>query len=564
MSIDADLRPPSAPPPLAGAARELVRLLWTSNPFYVISAALFLLGLRLSFGPRAAEINPWALMGGLTGYTLLLAVTACLLVRFARVWDDARTVLLLVVLMFLATSVTFDEALVHAPHVGVACCLIGLAFAVAVSEGLLRTTGLRLPIGFRVPYYLHLALFFLYPVALRPLVGLDVPRTEALQWALLGFAAAAGLAFLTLLPAARRGPAYIADNGSPWRWPLYPWALFALLALAVPARAYLLCYSMDLHAGGDRLVFGPYFLVPFGLAVAAVLLEVGLTGGHRWVLSAALLAPAGLIGLTLVGHHADPVYQGMLQLVRDRLGGDPLWLTLLASVAFYAWAAARRAPAALDLLTAAVAALAFVGRDSLRDGPLATPAVGPLLVAALIVLGGGVWRRASVRVLMGAAGVAVAATLLGLGEVSALLRAVVAAHLVLAVGLLVGATYGDDFAVVLRETVPVVVGLLGLGLLVAPLPDVPGWAAWGYPPAVAAVLLGYDRALRVRSARALGGVLLAAWLLTAGCFGYAAARQVTPGLDYLASSLGVFGVAVLVSLSKSGHLPRWPAAPPPA
>mgnify|MGYP000126314188 CR=1 FL=1 len=33
------------------------------------------------------------------------------LVRFGNVWDDVRTVLLLVVLMFLATSVTFDDVL---------------------------------------------------------------------------------------------------------------------------------------------------------------------------------------------------------------------------------------------------------------------------------------------------------------------------------------------------------------------------------------------------------------------------------------------------------------------
>ncbi|MGL4555055.1 MAG: hypothetical protein ACRC33_28150, partial [Gemmataceae bacterium] len=326
--MSTDLSPPSAPP-LAGAARSLARFLWTSNPFYVVSAGLFLLGLRLSFGEQATEIDTWALMGGLAGYTLLLAVTACLLVRFAGVWDDARTVMLLVVLMFLATSVTFDEALVQNPRLGVACCLVGLAFAVAVSEAVLRGTRLRLPAGFRVPFHLTVALFFLYPLALRPLAGVGVPRTEGLLWTLAGFSTAAAAVALTLLPAARRGPGYVADSGSPWEWPLYPWVLFGLLGMAVPARAYLLCVSMDLHAGADRLIFGPYFLVPFGFAVAAVLLEVGLTGGHRAAQAVALLAPAGLLGLTLVGHRPDPVYQGFLDTVRDRLGGDPLWLTLL-------------------------------------------------------------------------------------------------------------------------------------------------------------------------------------------------------------------------------------------
>src|ERR1041384_399229 len=102
---------------LPQAARGAVRWVCTNNPFYVLSAGLFLVGLRLSFGARALE-DVWALMGGLAGYTLLLALTACLLVRFGNVWDDVRTVLLLVVLMFLATSATIDQVLVLTPGRG--------------------------------------------------------------------------------------------------------------------------------------------------------------------------------------------------------------------------------------------------------------------------------------------------------------------------------------------------------------------------------------------------------------------------------------------------------------
>src|SRR6202011_1601383 len=92
-------------PPLAGT-RGAIRWICTNNPFYVLSAGLFLAGLWLSFGNQHPDetIEPevtWALMSWLAGYTVLLAGTAYLLVRFARVWDDARTVLLLVVLMFL-------------------------------------------------------------------------------------------------------------------------------------------------------------------------------------------------------------------------------------------------------------------------------------------------------------------------------------------------------------------------------------------------------------------------------------------------------------------------------
>ena len=115
----------------------MVRWICTSNPFYVLSALLVCLGLWVSFGSQVDASDTWALLLGMSGYTLLLAVTACLLVRFVGVWDDVRTVLLLVVLLLLALSVTFDDVLASNPARGVACYLGGLLFALAVSEGLL-------------------------------------------------------------------------------------------------------------------------------------------------------------------------------------------------------------------------------------------------------------------------------------------------------------------------------------------------------------------------------------------------------------------------------------------
>jgi hypothetical protein len=178
MSQAADVRITSAPRPAAGG-RELLRWICTNNPFYVLSAGLFLAGLWVSFGAQADAIETWALMSGLAGYTLLLAVTAYLLVRFGNVWDDVRTVLLLVVLLFLATSVTFDEVLVLSAGRGLIFYLGGLLFVAVVTEGLLHGIGLRLPARFRVPYHLILALFFLYPLFLRPLTA--EPRSEELM-----------------------------------------------------------------------------------------------------------------------------------------------------------------------------------------------------------------------------------------------------------------------------------------------------------------------------------------------------------------------------------------------
>ena len=204
------------------------------------------------------------------------------LVRFLKLWDDARTVMLLVVLMFLATSVTFDRLLIEQER-GAVFYLLGLVFSVFITEMLLRRIKLRLPALYRGPYYLILALFFLYPIFVRALLDRDHPLEEPLMWGLFGFSTAAGLVFLTLLPAVRRGADYVRGNGSPWPWPLYPWSLFVILAIAVPGRAVLMCWSLhplDTNRF-DRLIFGPYFLVPFGFALSVLLLELGLTMARK-------------------------------------------------------------------------------------------------------------------------------------------------------------------------------------------------------------------------------------------------------------------------------------------
>ena len=74
-----------------------MRRIATSNPFYAISAALVVLGLRASFHlPGAATAYPTlTLLLSLGGYTLLLAATAAFLVRLGNVWEDVRTLLLL-------------------------------------------------------------------------------------------------------------------------------------------------------------------------------------------------------------------------------------------------------------------------------------------------------------------------------------------------------------------------------------------------------------------------------------------------------------------------------------
>jgi len=549
-------------PPLAGAPGA-IRWVCTNNPFYVLSAGLFLAGLWVSFGKRfpAEEIQPeetWALMSWLAGYTLLLAGTGYLLVRFAKVWDDARTVLLLIVLMFLATSVTFDKVLVQTPERGIACNLLGLGFAVAVSEGVLRGIRLKLPAWFRGPYYLILSLFFLYPLAL--IHPVREPHNEMHLWRLAGFATVAGLVFLTLLPACRRGAAYVFENGSPWRWPLYPWTLFGLLALAVPARAFLLCWSMHEPEGiaHGQLIFGPYFLIPFGFAIAVLMLEVGLVCRRSAVLFCALAIPVGLIVLATI-HRNEPLYQEFLGIVTTRIGVTPLFLALCGAATFYGYAALRGTPMATESFTAALIGLAFVNTGNQSITEVASPAPAPLFFAAVLQLGLGIWRRDSWNCLAGSLVIVLAMSFVKTGD-PALPRGLITFHLALVTILIVGAAFDDFFGRLLRNVAAALIFLGCLASLFIPfnLPwGLPPWSIGAYPLMMAGLLVGYGLLLRHRPSLTIAGLVLAFWLMTAGWQGYQFLRQLFLGLDYIAISLGLFGLAVLVSLGKSGLLRRW-------
>jgi hypothetical protein len=89
-----------------------------------------------------------------------------------------------------------------------------------------------------------------------------------------------------------------------------------------------------------------------------------------------------------------------------------------------------------------------------------------------------------------------------------------------------------------------------------------------YPLVLAGLLAAYGLLLRHRPSLAFAAGAVACWLAVIGWYSYWALRQVVTGLDYLAGSLVVFAVAILVSLAKSGILARRVAAreregPPP-
>ena len=227
---------------------KLLRHVYTNNPFYLISALLVLFGLYRLFPAEDSE-DAWLLLGSICVYATLLAVTAVLIIRFGKVWEDARSILLVIILMFLALAASFDEMLLAQPGPGCVLLIGGLVFSVLVSEALLRSLRMRLPALFRASYYLLLGGFFLYPLVLAGLVFFA--RPEAVGWGALLFTAVMGIASLSLIPAIRRGSAYVRASGTPWSWPWYPWTLFGVLALGVCGRAYFLTLTFGIGPGND-------------------------------------------------------------------------------------------------------------------------------------------------------------------------------------------------------------------------------------------------------------------------------------------------------------------------
>ena len=544
-------------PTALNQARGLARFIYTNNPFYVLSAWCVFFGLRSSFDTGGDSFATVALMISLAAYTTLLAASACFLVRVGQVWDDVRSMLILVVLMLVATSVSLDDALAADPLVGSACFLGGLAFGIVVSEGLLWGMRLRLPVLFRVPYYLILALFFLYPLALSTTP--DSPGSPSLQWGLFGFSCVGGLVFLTLLPAVRRGAEYVRDNGSPWQWPWYPWILFGVLGLGMLGRAYYLCVSMHL-LGDMTTIFRPYFWIPFLLAVNVLLLEIGLVSGSRRTLQAALLAPVVLVALAITGPAWEAADHGFLRMFHGTLDASPLFLTLVAVTAFYAVAATRRVPWAFDALSASVAALAVVGFGTFGPRTLVPPFGLPLLAVAALQAWPALKRRSAARSMLAAGCVVAAATLDLEGTWFTAYRGFVPIHLMLAYVLFVGAAFRGRLSTFLQHLGAGLIFAFGVAAMAIDahlLGDPPTILLILYPALAVGVAVAYGRLVDNRWYYASAAGIVIGWPVLVGWKGYRRLRRILPGLAYVAWGLIFFLIAMLISLAKAGLIDRW-------
>lgn len=481
---------------------QFARVLYTHNPFYLLSVAFVLHSTRLWYEAPSGPAAPWALMGIICGYILLVAVTGIVLVRFGKVWDDARSILLILLLLFVELSLTFDSVLINQLAMGRVLLLTGLAFSMLVSEAVLVGLRIRLPALFRVPYHLLLTLLFLYPLFI---VSPGFENHEGSLWRIFLFSPAAAVVFLTLLPAVRRGPQYVRDHGTAWAWPWFPWTLFAFLAVCIVLRAYALSLSFDPvlsqplnQAMQLDSAFGTYALVPLLLAIGVLLLEAGIVSNSLRAQRIALAVPAACIGLAFPIPFASAPYADFLAQFMNRVG-SPVWLTVFASVVFFTYAALRRVRYAQEALMATLAVAAFVGPQTIGLATMRTLQTWPLWVVAGLQGAIGLRRRHS-RALFIAAVAAIAAFRSDfLGTAHWLYRDWVPIQILGLAVLGLGMVCRDRFANYLRIAgLPILVSFaLTTALWPVNLPaNLPRWLPVAYQMALPAAMFGYAYAFR--------------------------------------------------------------------
>ncbi|MCA9081759.1 MAG: hypothetical protein KDA58_14450, partial [Planctomycetaceae bacterium] len=316
-----------------------VKFLYNHNPFYLISTAFILFGIRMAYGNVAiGELNCWLMMGTLTGYTLIVAATGILIVRWGQVWDDARSIMLALLLLFVAISVSTDELLLIQPDSAIGLIVYGYVLAAGVSQLVISGTGMKMPLGYLLPFHGMLLLLHTYAYFCSP-EARDLTRTQ-LDWRVFLFPQLFSVVLLTLWPAVRRGAAYVADNRTPWSWPLYPLSLFVVLTAVAAFRSYILSLSFGPSQESNyAVIFGGYFLVPMLLVVGLLAFEGAEVSRAFLVRNAVLwLLPLLLLLATPLGSSRD--YRQFHAVISSQFG-TPLWLTLLALLGAYVAARLR-------------------------------------------------------------------------------------------------------------------------------------------------------------------------------------------------------------------------------
>jgi hypothetical protein len=538
-------------------ANSWLRFIYTHNPFYVISAALVLYGLHVSFAGSLEPTEGWLLMRLLAGYTLMLAGAGIAVVKLGRVWEDARGLILLVILLVVAIASSFDRVCLDDDAIGAMFLGGGFAFAIIVCELIIRVLRLKLPLAYRGPIYLQLAVLFAYPVWLGRLSIND--REVEMAWYVLALPTVQAIATLLLVPAARRQSCDVADNGTPWGWPLYPWTALVLLGGAGVLRSVAMSMSFD-NSLGFRAGLQAYAFIPLGFAWLVLWVEGTSQNGRARESVRAFAIPFVLIWLALPGIGGSPAQTQYLSLLEAAIG-SPVEIAAWLSVVYFAYLWRRGLPSAEFGLACALVVLTMVDGDTRSLDRLAPLQFVPAALLAALLVVRAVWLRSSLRTCALVAIALAGATYSGFVPALAAHHGYLAIHLALAALLITGLVFRDAFARGVNALAPVILTVAAVTAAVAYRFLFPT-----LPPAIHAatvIALAVFAELYRRKNRRLRDLEAVAW-----CFMVAAGLGVEHlasetfthtmlrGKRWLAWGVACFAIGLAISLVKGGTVRR--------
>lgn len=254
--------------------------IYSSNPFYLISTVILLGAASSLFRATSIETDTLIPLSIISGYAVLIAATLIFLVRWGKVWEDARSLLMIEMILMLVLSAGSDSEMIDSLEAGLIRGFGGLAFAAVLLETTRRMLKIRLNHLFLIPCLLTLASLFLYPVWLAMQVrDISASQQDSVCWLIpvhihiLIFALTGVPILLSFLPYILRKEEQ--ENGTPWSRAFFPGCLIWIFAAGLMIRTYLMTLSFigGRGAGGyTQLESGFHFAMIAPLMMTALIL----------------------------------------------------------------------------------------------------------------------------------------------------------------------------------------------------------------------------------------------------------------------------------------------------
>ena len=307
----------------------IVRFLYTQNPFYLIGTAILLYGLRIATDSGDYfSSHPHVLPLILGMVMVAMAATAVTIIKFGGVWDDARTIVLSILLLAVNAVTCCDATVLNQHSITAAILGGGFLLVVGIWETLVRSLRVFFPAAMRLPFYFILSLIFFYSLLFGPEDSLPWLSSFSAAGKLYAFGWILALGILMCLPAVRASREAFRENGTPWSWPAYPWSIFVVLVGVACLRLYFMSLAFIPEYGWGNPI-GVHFYVPVLFATAVLLFEAwqveskapSLGVGGFATFSVAML----LLSLPLSSNEKYIEFFGQL----TNSIASPFWITLM-------------------------------------------------------------------------------------------------------------------------------------------------------------------------------------------------------------------------------------------